>query len=104
MNHFVYVSLNSCYSIKKIPFVGRSYVLIICVECNRLSNTMSFTAHVSSKFKDLNYDKFRIENVHCIPTTSITDVLLSYPLLSIPTINIISKEWIRSMMAMRVQD
>jgi hypothetical protein len=63
-------------------------------------NAMSLVTHVSSKFKDLNYDKFCIENVHYIPTTSTGDILFNYLLLSIPTVNLISKEWIRSMMAM----
>ncbi len=97
MNHFIYVSIDSCYSIKNIPFVGRSFVLSV-IDC---LNAMSLATHVSSKFKDLNYDKFRIENVHCILTTSISDVLFNYPVLSIPIVNLINKEWIRSMMAMR---
>ncbi len=97
MNHFVYVSIDLCYSIKNIPSIGRSSMFSV-IDC---FNAMSFAAHVSSKFKDLNYDKFHIENVHCIPTTSINDVLFNYPLLSIPIVNLINKEWIRSMMAMR---
>jgi hypothetical protein len=40
---------------------------------------MSLAAHVSSKLKDLNYDKFCIDNVHCILATSNGDVLFELP-------------------------
>jgi hypothetical protein len=97
MNHFVFVSIDSPYSIRNIPFVGRS-TLFNVIDC---LNTMSLATHVSSKFKDVTYDKFRIENVHCIPTTSIANVLFNYPPLSISMVNLVRcKEWIENMMAM----
>ncbi len=44
---------------------------------------MSLAAHASSKLKDLNYDKFPIEIVCCIPTTFNGDVLFEFsPIVS----------------------
>ncbi len=40
---------------------------------------MLLVMQASSKLKDLNYDKFRIENVHCILTTFKSDVLFELP-------------------------
>ncbi len=37
--------------------------------------------HVSFELKELNYDKFCIENFHCIPTSSNGDVLFELPLV-----------------------
>jgi len=42
---------------------------------------MLFVAHTSFELKDLNYDKFHIENVCCIMTTFNGDVLFELPLV-----------------------
>jgi hypothetical protein len=98
MNHFASDSIIFPYSIRNIPFVRRSSMLSVI----DYLNTMSLVAHVTSKFRDLTYDKFCIEDVHCIPTTSTSDVLFNYAQLSILTINLAKcKEWIGSIMAMR---
>jgi hypothetical protein len=46
---------------------------------------MSFARHVtSSELRDLNYDNFFIENVHCILTTFNDDVLFELPPIGSP--------------------
>ncbi len=64
--------------------------------------TMSFTTHANSKLRNLNYDKFHIENVHCILTTFNADDLFELLPLLVMMVTIGScKEWIGNMMAMR---
>jgi hypothetical protein len=60
MSHFALVSTYSQYFIQIIP----SMLSVV-----DWLWAMSFITHVSSKLRDLNYDNFRIENVHCISTT-----------------------------------
>jgi len=67
--------LISPYSIKHIPFMGTPFVLSV-VDCLK---AMSFTVHVNSELIELNYAKFCIENVCCIPTTFNGDVLFELP-------------------------
>ncbi len=45
---------------------------------------MLFTRHAISKLKDLNYDKFFIENVHCILTTFNDGVLFELSFIGSP--------------------
>jgi len=78
-NHYASIFANSLYSIIDIPSMGRPYVLSVI----DYFKAMSFVTHVSSKLRNLNYDKFHIENVHCIPTTFNGDVLFELP----PVIN-----------------
>jgi hypothetical protein len=70
MSHFTFVFAYSQYSIQDIPFV------LSVVDYFR---AMSFVAYVSSELRDLNYDKFRIENVRCIRTTFNGGVLFELP-------------------------
>ncbi len=45
------------------------------------THVILLATHASSELKELNYDKFCIENVHCIPTSSNGDVLFEFPLV-----------------------
>ncbi len=75
MSHSTLVSTYSQYSIRDIPFV----LSVIDYFWG-----MSFATHVSSKLRDLNYDKFCIKNVHCISTTFNDDDLFELPLIISP--------------------
>jgi hypothetical protein len=77
-SNYVFVYIDSLYSIRNIPFVGRPYVLNV-IDCLK---AILFITHASSKLKDLNYDKFHIEIVHCILTTFNGDVLFELLLVN----------------------
>jgi hypothetical protein len=92
MSHFTLVSTYSQYSIRETPSM-----------LNVLDYfwAMSFSTHASSELRDLNYDKFCIESVHCILTSFNDDVLFELPLLAVPMVTMgRSKTWTRNMMAM----
>jgi hypothetical protein len=74
MNHFASISIDSPYSIRHIPSMGTPFVLSV-VNCLRVM----FATHASFELRELNYDKFWIENVRCIPTTFDGDVLSKLP-------------------------
>jgi hypothetical protein len=73
-SHSTSVYVDSPYPIKDIPFVGRPSVLDYLM-------AMSFALHASSELRDLKYDKFFIDNIHCISTTFNGDVLFKLPLI-----------------------
>jgi hypothetical protein len=57
MNHSTSVCIDSLYSIRDIPSMGRSYALSVV----DYLKAISFTTHVSFELRDLNHDKFPIE-------------------------------------------
>ncbi len=80
-SHSIFVSVDSPYSILDIPFVGRPFVpnMLDCFKA------MLLVAHARSELKDLNYDKFCIENVCYILTTLNGDILFKLPLVDNPS-------------------
>jgi hypothetical protein len=92
MSHFASVYVYFQYYVRDIPFV-LSVIDYLWA--------MSFATHASFELRDLNYDNFCIENVHCILTKFNGDVLLNSSLLLILIITLgRCKEWIGNMMAM----
>lgn len=69
-SHYASVFVYSQYSISNIPF------LLSVID---YLEAMSFAVHVSSELRDLNYDNFCIENVHCILSRFSGDVLFELP-------------------------
>jgi hypothetical protein len=65
----------SQYSIQDNPFVLNVVYFLWA---------MLFVAHVNFELRDLNYDNFCIENVHCILTKFNGDVLFELPLVVNP--------------------
>jgi hypothetical protein len=70
MSHSTSISAYSQYFSQDIPFVQNVLDYF---------RAMSFVVHASSKLRDLNYDNFWVENVHCIPTTFNDDFLFEPP-------------------------
>jgi len=62
---------------------------------------MSFVVHASSELRNLNYDNFCIENVHCILSRFSGDVLFELPHVVSHDGHSGQMQWIGNMMAMR---
>jgi hypothetical protein len=63
--------------------MGRLFVLSVV----HYLKAMSLATHASSKLRNLNYDKFRIEIFCCIPTTFNGDVLFEFSFFVSPSIH-----------------